>query len=50
MFVLRSPLARSFQLSSDIDQDRISAELKDGVVTLTLPKAEQVKPRKITVS
>jgi HSP20 family protein len=42
--------ARSFQLSSDIDQDRISAELKDGVVMLTLPKAEKAKPRKIKVS
>ena len=42
--------ARSFELSSDIDQDRISAEFKDGVVMLTLPKAEKAKPRKIKVS
>lgn len=42
--------ARSFELSSDIDQDRISAELKDGVVMLTLPKAEKAKPRKIKVN
>lgn len=42
--------ARSFELSSHIDQDRISADLKDGVVTLTLPKAEKAKPRRITVS
>ena len=42
--------ARSFELSTDIDQDRISAELKDGVVMLTLPKAEKAKPRKIAVS
>ena len=41
--------ARSFELSSDIDQDRISAEFKDGVVMLTLPKAEKAKPRKIKV-
>ena len=42
--------ARSFELSSNIEQDRISAELKDGVVMLTLPKAEKAKARKIKVN
>ena len=41
--------ARSFELSSKIDQERIGAELKDGVITLILPKAEKAKSRKITV-
>jgi HSP20 family protein len=42
--------ARSFQLSSTINQEGITADLKDGVVTLVLPKAEKAKPRKIKVN
>jgi HSP20 family protein len=41
---------RTFQISSKIQQGEISAELKDGVMTLVLPKAERAKPRKIKVS
>lgn len=42
--------ARGFQLSSKINQGGISAQLKDCIMTLVLPKAESAKPRKITVS
>jgi len=42
--------ARTFQLSSKIEQDGISAALKDGVMTLVLPKVERAKSRKIQVS
>lgn len=41
--------ARRFSLSSKIDRDRISADLGDGVLTLTLPKAEAAKPRRIAI-
>jgi HSP20 family protein len=41
---------RTFELDPSIDADKISAKVDQGLVTLTLPKAEHVKPRKITVS
>ena len=41
---------RSFSLSpNNVDQERIQAEMKEGVLTLTLPKAERAKARRITV-
>ncbi|HXZ17387.1 MAG TPA: Hsp20/alpha crystallin family protein [Roseiarcus sp.] len=41
--------ARSFALSDAIDQERISASLEDGVLTLTLPKAKRAEPRRIAI-
>ena len=41
--------ARSFTLSNKIDQQQISAKLEDGVLTLTLKKAKDAVPRKISI-
>ena len=53
-FLLRERSAadyrRVFELDPAIDTSKISAKMEQGMLTLTLPKSEQVKPRKITVS
>jgi HSP20 family protein len=41
---------RMFEIDPSIEADKISAKIDQGLVRLTLPKAEHVKPRKITVS
>ncbi len=40
---------RQFELHEQVNQQRITADLKGGVLTLHLPKAEEVKPRRIAV-
>jgi HSP20 family protein len=40
---------RAFELDPSIDTAKITAKMEQGIVALNLPKAEQVKPRKITV-
>lgn len=40
---------RQFRLSEQIDADKSSAELKNGVLTLMIPKAESAKPKKIAI-
>ena len=41
--------ARSFTLSNKIDRQQISAKLEDGVLTLTLKKAKEAVPRRISI-
>lgn len=40
---------RSFTISNVIDQSKIQAELKNGILQVVLPKAETAKPRKIEI-
>lgn len=40
---------RQFELNDEVDQAKISAEYKQGVLTIQLPKAEKAKPKQISV-
>jgi HSP20 family protein len=41
--------SRMISLPDDVDAGKIDANLKDGILTISLPKAEAVRPRQITV-
>jgi HSP20 family protein len=41
---------RSYQLDTNIDEAGVNAEYKNGILTITLPKSEAAKPKKIAVS
>lgn len=41
---------RSFTLSNELDTGQVKAEMKDGVLTLNVPKRAELQPRKIEVS
>jgi HSP20 family protein len=42
--------SRLVRLPAEVNADRVEADLRDGVLTITLPKAESAKPRKINVT
>ena len=47
---VRAPyFSRTFSVSEDFDTSKIEASLKDGVLTLTIPRREEAKPRRIEV-
>lgn len=41
---------RAFRLGNGVDANRISARMNDGVLTVSVPKAEHLKPRTISVN
>jgi HSP20 family protein len=41
---------RSFSLPNTVDADKVAASFENGVLTITLPKAEKAKPREIAVA
>jgi len=43
-------LNRSIAVPESVDAEKVSASLENGVLTVTLPKREQAKPRKINIS
>ena len=46
----RADYRRTFEIDPSIDTAKIAAKVENGILLLTLPKAESIKPRKITVS
>ncbi|MDD5349749.1 MAG: Hsp20/alpha crystallin family protein [Chthoniobacteraceae bacterium] len=46
----RADYRRSFELDPSINSGKIHAKMEQGILTLTLPKAESIKPRKIQVA
>ena len=48
---IRTPhFRRSFTLSRELDPSRIEASLKDGVLRMHIPKAEEARPRRIEIN
>ncbi|MCG6892570.1 MAG: Hsp20/alpha crystallin family protein [Desulfobacteraceae bacterium] len=42
--------SRGLNLPSDIDADKVTAKVMNGILNITIPKAESVKPRKIAIN
>lgn len=48
-FVLKK-YSRTFRIGNDIDRNKIDAKLENGILSLTLHKSEEVKPKKILIN
>ncbi len=48
--IRRTSFARSFSLPAEVQSDKADAQFENGVLTLTLPKAEIVKPKQIKIA
>jgi HSP20 family protein len=48
--IRRTSFARSISLPTEVEPDKAKAEFENGVLTLTLPKAEVVKPKQIKIA
>ncbi len=48
--IRRASFARSIALPTQVEPDKANAEFENGVLTLTLPKAEAVKPKQIKIN
>jgi HSP20 family protein len=46
----RGSFRRSLRMPSEIDSEKVEARIEDGVLTLSLPKAESAKPKRIQVA
>ena len=46
---MESSYEQSFNLPTKVDQNKADAEFKDGVLTVKMPKAEEVKPKEIEI-
>jgi HSP20 family protein len=42
--------ARSFSLPNTVDSEKVNADYKDGILTLTMPKKEEAKPKTIKIN
>lgn len=47
---VQGPFIRAFTLPATVETDRVAAELKSGVLTLTLPKRAEAQPKQIKIA